>query len=210
MRQIVFLYSVLILIQYFSIQNAEVTDELDNELLLQELDRRNVKRSPYDVPGYDRYPNRDYYGFDIQKFENTDRHSCAEECNELSECKAFVFNKINTCFIKTRGSTSGAPYMKNNFGELFIKRTDEIIGYTHYPKMDYNLHDIRKLVNSNPHDCADECNDEPKCKGIVFNIYTKYCYLKHDAKPEGEYFIKNHAGQLYIKDNIYDDDESSD
>lgn len=80
---------------------------------------RNVKLN---IPGYTRYPGKDYPGFDINKFPNYNREACGMQCNRNGKCLAFEFNINNRdCALKTQAKASGNNFKNHQHGELFIR-----------------------------------------------------------------------------------------
>lgn len=81
---------------------------------------RNIK---LDLPGYIRYPSKDYPGHDIRHFMNYNREACGNQCDRNPHCLAFEFNVFTrTCSIKRQGKANGPNYKNHANGELFIKQ----------------------------------------------------------------------------------------
>ena len=75
------------------------------------------------VNGYRRYPRKDYPHHDIKLFRNYNRQACGKQCNNIPQCKAFVFNiKNKNCWVKKEGKPFGRNFKNHNDAELFITK----------------------------------------------------------------------------------------
>lgn len=81
-----------------------------------------MKNIKINLPGYWRFPGKDYYGHDVRHFNNYNRENCGIQCSRNRNCLAFEFNiNTRTCWIKRQGRTIGPDYKNHPHGELFIK-----------------------------------------------------------------------------------------
>lgn len=74
------------------------------------------------LKGFKRYPLKDYPGYDIAKFENSDIKKCARECNNQEGCAGFAFIfTARLCYIKHTVKASGRNFRVLYSHDLFIR-----------------------------------------------------------------------------------------
>ncbi|CAD5126455.1 DgyrCDS14582 [Dimorphilus gyrociliatus] len=153
------------------------------------------------LEGYDGYTGKDYPGFDIREYKDSNLKECAVYCNKQDNCVAFAFLKHSkSCYIKHKAEPSGENFKITERVDIYFKKNNENIkGYKRYRSKDYPGYDLKRYLNSNPIDCAKYCNETFGCFGTVFLLTQNICHLKSKMETSGPNFKDLKITDLYFR-----------
>lgn len=147
------------------------------------------------------FTGKDYPGFDMKMFENSNPNQCSLECGKVLTCTGFEYQYLpRRCWIKKTVASSGPNFKTLANAALYIRNIQlEIDGYKRYPQKDYPGHDIKLYPDFNREVCATKCDQNSKCLAFEFNIQNRNCFIKTSGIASGNNFKFSQNGELFIK-----------
>ncbi|CAD5116778.1 DgyrCDS5627 [Dimorphilus gyrociliatus] len=130
-----------------------------------------------DVPGYHLYLGKDYPGYDIQEFKNSNSKDCAKRCNEKDICLGFAFLvKSKRCFIKSQVSIAGKNFKSIKNINLYVRLNAPSIRdecYKKVPRHHQPGHNNKVYKNiANAYLCKLLCVQSDAFKCLSFEFHT--------------------------------------